>query len=210
MKMNKDFKPWLTCCTPKDAGRDSIMDPWLDVEKKLLISTNGRILSKLVIETETGDVSGRVPVAALKEAIKAAKKWPDARIDCSNPKAVKIMDGRTWPRPDGQFPNWEQVLPNNAGRGTARLILNAALLADLIAAMGDTDKMAATLEFQLDAEWDAKPLPILVTCNGETGVIMPMKDKSRAPNRLNDIEQAHAVAVKALDINAADAANVKA
>ena len=206
MKMNRDFKPWLTCASPKEAGRESIQHPWLDVEKALLISTNGKILSKLAVEITPGDISGRVPVDAIKAALKIKTAYDTVLLDCSDKAAVKIMDGRTWPRADAAFPNWEQVVPNNAGHGTARLILNASLLADLQAALGGDDKAAITLEFQLDDEHDAKPLPILATCNGETGVIMPMKDKSRAPNRLDDIEQAHAAAL-GKDINEIDAEN---
>ena len=210
MKINRDFKPWLTCASPKEAGRDSIQHPWLDVEKALLISTNGKILSKLAVEITPGDISGRVPVDAIKAALKIKTAYDTVLLDCSDKAAVKIMDGRTWPRADMSFPNWEQVVPNNAGRGTVRISFNAELLSNLFAAMGADERAGVTLEFQVDDEHDAKGLPVLVTSAGMSGVLMPFKTLSRAPNRLDDIEQAHAVAVKALDINAADAANVKA
>ena len=219
MLINRTFKPWEVCSN--EAGREVLHRSFLDVEKSLLISTNGKILSQLPVTVEDGDVSGLIDMDALKAANKiktmcgTAGNRTESRLDCTSPDSVKLADGRTWPRTvpgnvGAKFPNWEQVMPKNAGRGTVRISFNAELLSNLFAAMGADERAGVTLEFQVDEEHDAKGLPVLVTSAGMSGVLLPFKTLSRAPNRLDDIEQAHSVAVKALDINAADAANVKA
>lgn len=210
MRINKEFKPWASASNPKAKGvrREVLEASYLDVEKQILISTDGCMLTRLPVEVDDGDVSGLISQDALKEAVKLSKGFAGiVWLDCTSAESVKARDGRTWPRscPTGQkYPTWEQALPRNEGRRTARLWINPALLAAIFAAAGSPEGSGALLEFQIDGEDDARQSPIAVTVAGQGHVLMPMRLLSRAPNRVDDVEAGHLVALGKKDINEVD------
>lgn len=179
----------------------------LDVEAKTLTATDGRILASIAVEVDDGDVSGIIPVEALKEALKLARsrQWRAiGPVVMTGGCVAKLLDGRTFSmRADG-FPRWEQVLPkfDPARRRVARLAIDPALLMALALAVGRTDEKGnalAVLEFELDVEDDAAAKPVKVTAgrgHARHAVIMPGKVPSRAPDRVDDVETAHAAALQ--------------
>lgn len=200
MLINKTLKPWATASTDKKFREILSQFCYLEAKDSLLISTDGRALVQLPVTVEEGDLTGNVPVEALKAAVKLCGRLPEARIDCTSPDHVKLSDGRTWPRacPGRTYPQWRQVLPDysqNSGRRTVRLQINPVLLANLFTAMGDPESFGAILQFEIDEEWDGHRSPIVVESSGMSGILMPMRIQSRAPNRIQDIAKAHEVAL---------------
>ncbi len=183
MLIDKKFNPWLCCST--DATRLSIMDCYLDTVKSLLISTDGRALTQIPVELEPGDLAGIVPVDALKAAVKAAPRaLPNARLDLTDAKAAKLADGRSWPRPQVTYPDWERVIPDFAGAGpVTRVMFSASYLKDIADAVGAKDTAGILLEFQNPEK------AMRVTVNGTVHVLMPMK-LDRPTRKASDVPAA--------------------
>ncbi|MDE2100690.1 MAG: hypothetical protein KGL39_25825 [Patescibacteria group bacterium] len=125
-----------------------------------------------------------------------------------------LLDEREFPMMDAvSFPKWEQVLPNFAGKRTVRLSFNPALLMAVAESIGfdtkDNATWQTTIEFGIGAEDDQDGEPMRVSVAGAAAgtiaVLMPLKTASRAPNRIDVIEEVRAEAVGEKDINAIDA-----
>lgn len=120
----------------QDSTRPAICLPYLDIDADRLtahiISTNGAAMVKLPVEITPEDVTGYVPTVALKEGRKLARKFDSVDLVCNG--SAKLLNGATYPRGEGQFPNWRQVWPKEEGKIT--LALDAALLYELAQAMG--------------------------------------------------------------------------
>lgn len=188
-----------------EATRLSLMGAHLDVEKKRLTATDGRILLSIPVEIDEGDESGIVPAEALKEAVKLSrsKAWrhfgPNASIVTAG-KVARLLDKREFRFIDMTYPNWEKVLPQFVPgiTRTVRLQFDPGLLYELAKAAGhdpkDAGRRAVTLEFMIDGEDDAAQKPMAVTVAGapagSIAVLMPMRITSRAPNRIDGIDAA--------------------
>ena len=149
MKIHKECL--IELAVSKDATRHAITEPYLDITDGVgtMIATDGRIMAIVPVDLGEHDVAGYVAVAGIKQARKLAKKgMPDFAVN----GAIALSDGSTLPRDgqakDGTFPKWRQVVPDYTGKITCKIGLNAALLANLAAALG-TD--GVSIEFTMDS-----------------------------------------------------------
>ena len=199
MQIDSDFAPWLSAANPKKvfAGSSlSITGVYFDKDAGQLIATDGRILTRFPVSDYDTDDSGVIPVEALKEAAKAGRKKGVAFLSIAG-GAVKLHDGRSWPLIVGTYPDYKCVLSRFGAlpkTRTARIRLNPALLNAIYAALAG-EKEGALLEFELDDENDARSSPVSVKIGQNIeAVIMPIRLLSRWPDRVDDIEEAHALA----------------
>lgn len=173
MRISKSNKVELIAS--RDECRPHLLHTHLDVEKKRLCATDGHRLVILPVVVEDGDVSGAVST----EAIKAARKGPEARggggeiVIGANGK-LAIAGGPSYPRPsevDCKFPPVDRVVPD-AKNHTVTIGLNAKYLWELAQALG-------TVEIHIAINPDEELSPIRVTKNGNEsdgiGVLMPCK-----------------------------------
>ena len=159
-----------------DKTRLVLAHPYLDVERKTLVATNGCALVALPVEIDPGDTSGPITIDALAAARKVGRKGELATILAGTDQ--KLINQATCPRAnDINYPDWTRVMPRNPGK--IRISFNAHLLVDITKAMGCTDVI---LEFD-DATSPIKVTPgkskscwsISPSCSGAVGVLMPIK-----------------------------------
>ena len=107
MQFVPQYRPEL--CVSKDSHRAGITSVYLDVKGKRLIATDGRTLTIAPCEVEPEDVSGLISVEVLKAARKFNKHLPGLKALA---KTLVLGDGASFPRPEGEFPQVDQVIPN--------------------------------------------------------------------------------------------------
>ncbi len=151
MKIDKAYKPELV--VSQDKTRLHLTQVHLDVAGARVIATDGIALVVCPVEPSDSDVSGSVPVAAIKRARKLCKqvrsrsadgkRWEHTTqpctLDLSDTAKVTLSDTRTLPRPVlDKFPKTDHVIPDYGQYDTSlvRVKLNAYKLWQLAAAMG--------------------------------------------------------------------------
>ena len=167
MKLNKKCK--IEAIASKDSTRHVLMAPFLEVKegKGNLIATNGQGLVVIPVEISESDVSGHIPLTALKESRKG--KVAEPILECSE-KAILLQDGASFPRVDlGNFPNWRQVIPDQEGKTLRRVALNAEMLFAIASAMGTS---GVILEFDA-GNFDGAPIKVFPASSGRHGVDVP-------------------------------------
>lgn len=166
-----------------DSTRSSINRPYLDVEKKLLIATDGRIMAMLPVATGPNDVDGFIDVEAIKLATTHSKGQEEIFLHCPEGE-LKTHDGLSLPRTTesdaGKFPNWKQVLPDSPAK-PFKFSFDVFLLAKLAKALGagKTRNLDKQGQVTLTVDVADDRAPITITCgngpSGNSGVIMPMR-----------------------------------
>lgn len=169
-------RPVLTCC-------------YLDVDRGVLEATDSCKLASVPVEVGEGDVSGLIPAAAVAALVKSCKRSrPVPVLDCSDAGLVSLeVDGtrQEWRRPDGQWPDSERLIPDEASWSGFRVRLNAKLLRELAEGLGGDD---VTLTFVRSSDaleegegvgfFPANLRPIIVH-NGSAehgvGILMPIR-----------------------------------
>ena len=175
MRIDKQSKVELVAST--DESRDHLLHPYLDVEAKVLVATDGRRLVKHPVLLDDGDESAFVSVDAMKAARKLAPK--DGDLDISvGVDTLRLINGTTLPTPksDYPFPPYERVIPNYSTRTTVTVRLDAKMLLSLCHAMGDgKDGTTVKLTFP-QVEGDMLD-PIVVEYAGSeaVGILMPSR-----------------------------------
>ena len=140
-----------------------------DNDRTVAIATNGKAMAVVTAESEETDKDDSVliPVGALKLSRKNGTK---GQINI-NEKTISVSqpDGETvYPKPEGTFPKWQEVIPKYDTQKTREVSIDAQLLYDLAQALGTNEIKLTIPENSFDS--------ILVkTLNGNYGVIMPMK-----------------------------------
>lgn len=131
MKLAKSAK--IEACVSKGKYRPVLQDVWLDVENKVVVSADGRCMAVLPVEVGEHDTTGKLTEEALKAARKLAR-GNTIEIKCNG--AFKLANGATLPRhvTEDKFPNWKQVIPDNAGGFT--VAFDARLLVKIQEAFG--------------------------------------------------------------------------
>lgn len=163
-----------------ERGREAIAEAYLTGDK--LVATNGLAIVVLPVERDPQDSDGWISHKALAGARKQAKR-NKAEVIANG--CLKLADGTQLPRPDMQdmkFPNWEQVIPKNTAETHKTVIrINAAILADMAAAMG-TDCVTLHIKDELSPlmVYPATPAPGNFVRPDETamdakGVLMPIR-----------------------------------
>jgi len=173
MKIPKDCLLEKICS--RDATRPALVAPYLDIDAERLayvIATNGAAMAKIPAEIDPLDAAGYVPVSALKEARKLAKKDNEATLALNG--TAQTSNGATFPRESNErFPNWRQVWPKAEGK--IQLSFDARLLYELAQAMG-TEGVILTFNA-------GEPIAVRPTSTkgctpaslGARGVIMPIR-----------------------------------
>lgn len=176
MKIDAKYQPEKTAS--KDTTRPHFCQAFLDAEDPkvpVMVTTDGHALSIVPVELEDGDVTGPVPLAALKAARENEKLRTKANPDkgklCMTANGVvAIGDGREYPRGDDRFPPWRQVVPGDDDVVTLTIGVNLLLLADACAAIGvrkgeKPPFVKLTFRGPID--------PIVIEANGAKAVVMP-------------------------------------
>lgn len=171
-------RPVLTCC-------------YLDADRGVLEATDSYKLASVPVELGEGDVSGLIPAAAVAELVKAQKSRrgydSSAHLDCSDAGMVSLVSvdvSQSWPRPDGQWPNVPQLIPDEAQWSGFRVRLNTKLLRELAEGLGGDD---VTLTFvrasadvsESESHFAPSNLRPIIVHNGSTehgvGLLMPIR-----------------------------------
>ena len=156
-------------------SRESIQNPYLDADKKLLYATNGHILTRIPVETSETDVSGYVTLDAIKYAA-AIGKASNVPAEISVNGSLDIGN-TSFERPQHTFPDAERIYQETVDKNPQiKISLNARLLYELAAALSDKGK-ADNVTLHINGSNEA----ILVISNDNpesTGIIMPVRNTS--------------------------------
>lgn len=173
--------PDLTKVASKDKSRPVLSCAYLDTERQVIEATDSYRLVSIPVEIEEGDVSGLIPIEAMKAFQKAHKKtaiYPSLVCRETEVELVNHYDGtaQTWKRKvEGTFPNVPELIPEDVH--PFRIGLNAKLLGDLAAGMG-----TETVEIQFVADRESREpsalRPMIVRPLADravTGILMPVR-----------------------------------
>lgn len=177
MKIDRDAK--IELAASGDETREHLCHPYLDVENKCLVATNGHLLVKHIVEIDDGDMTGSITASALRAARKLTKKVEKLTILAG--EVLTLSDGSTLPRPDDaalSFPPYEKVIPDYSNRETVTIGLNAKYLLDICKALGGgAGNVTVSLTFPPAAEGQDMLDPIkveLVVASKPDGVAVLM------------------------------------
>jgi hypothetical protein len=165
----------------RDARR-YLNEPYLDVENKCLVATDGHKLVCIPVKVSPDDTSGPVPVAAIMDARK--RKLKLAEIVCNGDAMLLPPDGGEplahYERVVlGKFPDYSRVLPDPNAKPVVSVCLNAQYLLELAHALtifGGRGGNRKAPVVRLDIFDDARAVRVTVESEPErTGVVMPCK-----------------------------------
>jgi hypothetical protein len=172
MKINRNYRPEI--CVSTD--RPSISAPYLDVEEKRLVSTQGNMMVLIACEIDPKDVSGLIPLEAFRLARKVKtvrershRKKIETPISMICRKRAIIINGGQYvvKRPDA-FPQYKVVM--NTGKHEYSMCLSAQYLIDIAKSIG-------SMEIRMKFYGDLKAIDIEpFTSNGNTAILMPVRD----------------------------------
>ena len=139
MRLNRTSK--IELLASGDETRPHMLHPYLDVEAKALVATDGHRLIKHPVLLDDGDESAFVSVAAIKAARKLGLKSDDIKIKVGS-KSLTLIDGSVLPTPESDlsFPPYEKVIPNYKGRTMVTVGLDAKYLLEICQALGGSTK----------------------------------------------------------------------
>jgi len=148
-----------------------------------LIATDGRKLVYVPCQYEDGDVPGIIPNDAMKEAYKQGKKLGIVSIKTFLPEGYtvgkcKLQNAAEYSMIDGQFPKYEQVIPNFEGKKTIKVCINPDFLIEISEAIGKGNAAGTTLELSLNSDGEFDLGPIVVSCgtgDKTKAIVMPMR-----------------------------------
>ncbi len=166
MKFDKDCQ--IEKAASLDTSRPGLENVYFDKDKCKLIATDGRRMAIIPCDPENGDVSGLVSPAALKEYRKQSKKALVSLELNGTQKVGAYSLERPTQEQNGNFPNWEMVLPKASDKVTFEIGLNAELLVELAKAIGSSDGVVK-LKFI-----DSLKVIQVSTSKGE-GLLMPVR-----------------------------------
>lgn len=137
MKVNlKLFK--IEKATDKDERRPVLQQTWLDVDRGMLVATDGYMVAAVPVELAIDDASGAVPVEAIQIARNDQGKRPSAEISANGTVSVAAHGNRVeFERfsPEKGFPDWQKIV-DAQGKPVFSIALNPTLLKQLAEAIG--------------------------------------------------------------------------
>lgn len=188
MKIDRRLRPERVVST--DDTRYQIEDPYLDVEHKVLVATNGWALVALPVEVAEGETSRYVGCRLLDMARTVS---PDEEIEILGDQVGP--DGPSWPTDqDRKFPAWREVLPKKkpGDPGTVTVGLDATQLRAIALALGagaygyedDDAPCQVAITIDLDDPDGASALHVDLLAPrapGAVGVLKPCRVTSGGP-----------------------------
>lgn len=136
MKINTLYSPDRCCST--DETRYNLMDPWLDVEEKLLLATDGRRLVAVPVEVEKGEKSRFLSRKLLRLCRRAVGIDREMEIRGeTGPEGISVTTDQD--RGPGFPRSWKEIRDSGKRRGapgTVTVGLDAAFLLSMARAMG--------------------------------------------------------------------------
>jgi hypothetical protein len=174
----------IEAAVSKEQSRYTLNAVKLDVEHGRILATDGHILASVPAEFEPGDMSGLVPVDAIKAAratTRAQKVAPaDIRIEAERVKVTGLNTMTEFERPAGNFPNVDAVFPKRGEHkyfGQPTITLDVDLLVRLADALGaKADKNhAATISLWVKDRSSAVAVRADNGPAGAIGMIMPIR-----------------------------------
>ena len=160
--------------------REQLSEPYLDVENKRLVATDGKILTAIKVEVEPDDVSGYISKDALEAARKIARKDREDTIEIRANGSLELKNGDKLNRPDlGTFPDIDNILNmlETDPAKTIRLGINAKLLLDLAKSLANATQVVI-LDFVIDdnnAVTSAINVSVAKQGSDDKAVIMPVR-----------------------------------
>lgn len=172
------------CAATKADVRYYLREPWLDVDGKRLLATDGHVLAVIPVEVDDDDTTGTVPMDAVKAVRKVSKKGGELLLETAHANAYGVR----YPREECKYPDVDRILePANNGKGTPDIVVDAKLLYDLAQALIEcktTEPALVRLYFKRDDDSGLvdKKSAIRVepmgpnAVAGAFGIIMPCRD----------------------------------
>lgn len=162
----------------KDELRPVLMQPWLDADEGMLVAANGFALAAVPVECDGNDVTGPMPIDALKYARKKTIKSETPEITAGRAE-LAFADMKMERQHMGDFPNYRELLDkakNHPGQHFA-IALNAEYLLQIAKAIGAVDG-CVIVDFALDP---AAPMYVrsLSAANEGEGALMPVRVQGR-------------------------------
>lgn len=159
-----------------DATQRVLANPWLDTERGVILSSSGQNAIILPVTVEEGDVSGPIPLVALKEIRKDGSS-----LKCTKEYCI-LPSGAAHPR-EQQFTQYPPIekLVSPSSHASMEVSLNAKLLSELAQGMG-TDVIK--LRIQIDdasgdlaegAPYIVMPHPTEPHVDGAMGALLPYR-----------------------------------
>lgn len=188
MKLSKEYNsrntPNILKTASKDKSRPILQHGHLDVERGVLESTDSYCLASIPVEIEDGDVTGMVPAEALIAYYKAIKayKYSDLSLACGETVTLETPDGtQSWKRPEGQFPNVQQLIPEEDSRSNFRFGIDPRKLVQVADALG-VETLTLSFCRRTDAEegqdigYHPNNMRPLITGYGDAvAIVMPVR-----------------------------------
>lgn len=169
----------IEMATSQEYSRYTMQAVKLDVEKKVMVATDGHILACIPASVEPQDHTALIGLDTMKQlrAIdkqnKKQNKSAHTAITTNGKVTVESLNSKSeFPVVEGNFPNWEAVKPDMTGPAT--ISLNAALLLRLAQAISDNSnsKTAVVKLWIKDAN---SAIGVQVSDSSAWGAIMPCR-----------------------------------
>ncbi len=171
------------CAATKADPRYYLREPWLDVDGKRLLATNGHAMVVIPVEVDPDDTTGTVPMEAVKAVRKVHKKDGHLLLEAAHANAY----GGRYPREECKYPDVDQIIePLPKGEGEADIVLDAKMLYDLAQALmacKTTEAARVRLYFRKDEEGTVdktaaiRVVPMGLNCAADAfGIIMPCRE----------------------------------
>ena len=156
----------------KDA-RFYLNEPYLDIDEKAVVATDGHVLAVCPVELDDGDTSGPITEESIKAAIKLSTVKTRS-MKTANVKAngMLVLDnGATYPRPDNvTFPDYHRVIPD-INKAEMVISFDAKKLKDLADAINTPGSSVVTLHikdnntaFYVDSDTMSDCYGVLMPC----------------------------------------------
>ena len=167
-------------CNPNDS-RVSLRVPHLDVNRSRMVSTNGGAMALVPVHVEENDVSGPVPVDAIKAARSIADKHGTCKLTLHG--AATADNGATYARDmeNPFFENYDRVV-RDPGTADPDLSFDVDLLIKLVDALKDRKSKSKIIALYFDRDPGTNAInfnsSISVRVHNHTdrlGVIMPCR-----------------------------------
>jgi hypothetical protein len=190
MIYHEKLKNLWKVASKEDASRYSIHDIMMDVDKKVIVATDGHAMTMLSIDglIEDGEKSFMIPIEALKTAqtmynrvarglgLKVYIRANEEEIIVSR---LSTKNARIFDRPMGTYyPQWNAIIAPPE-KYAAKLTIDAELLSRLSLALNGDDLCSGVILYVTDDP--EKQIYVTVNRTDSLGTIMPMRLETTNP-----------------------------